>query len=235
MNNTCREEYFGCSCSGLNHVVQLMHFPPDPKYPDPDYDNTISITGTFQQWRDAWKPAWMYSITDIFTKKYWNSFWHGTVYSKIPVAFKYIFNGEIFGYSVLDTMNFQERDFNRLYFFLDQISDGHDAVDNIDEVIWLESHNERWELRIEINNMFPEDNEYLPELGIDVQFKSRKFFGRVLHGTKYIFNCNGGNEIGFLINEEDSKKLKGMIIHLQQIEKQIEERKKDERTKSNTE
>jgi len=225
MNNCCKEEYFGCSCSGLNHVVQFMYFPPKPEEPDPDTDNTVFITGTFQQWRDSWRPSIYYGISDIFTKRYWNSFWHGTVWAKLPVAFRYILKNKSVNYSVLDAMNFQERDFDRLYFFLDQISDGHDTIDNIDEVIWLESHNERWKLRIEVDNIFPKDDNWLPELGIDIQFKNRKVFGRIWHGLKYIFNCNGCDEIGFSINEKDSKKLKGMIIHLQKIEKEIDERK----------
>lgn len=225
MNNDFREEYFGCSCGGLNHVVKLMNFPPDPKYPDPEYDNTISITGTFQQWRDAWRPGIHPYTSDIFTKKYWKHFWHGTVWSKIPVALGYIFKDKTFDYSVLDSMDFQERDFDRLYFFFDQISDGYDTIDNIDEIVWLESYDERWRLRIEIDNMFPEDKDCLPELGIDIQFKSRKVFGRIWHGLKYIFNCNGCDEIGFGINEKDAKKIKGMIIYLQKLEKEIEERK----------
>lgn len=229
MNNHLKEEYFGCSCTGLDHVIQLLYSPPDPKYPDPEYDDKISLTGTFNQWRCRWlpeRPSW---FLELFTKNYWKNFWSGTIWSKIPIAFRYIFKNKPNDGSVLDAMDIQEKDLNRLYFFLDQISKGHSIVNNTDETHWLKSHNERWKLRFSYRGTFEKSENSFPDFGIDIQFESRKVFGRIRHGLKYIFNCNGCNEIGFEINPEDAIQIKGMAMYQQQMEKEIVEKIKIEK------
>lgn len=233
MNNHLKEEYFGCSCTGLDHVIQLLYSPPDPKHPDPEYDDKISLTGTFNQWRCRWlpeRPSW---FLELFTKNYWKNFWSGTVWTKIPIAFRYIFKNKPNDGSVLDAMDIQEKDLNRLYFFLDQISEGHSVVDNIDQVHWLKSHNERWKLRFSYNDFLSKKyKDNLPDFGIDIQFASRKILGRIKHGLKYIFNCNGCNEISFEIDPKDAIQIKGMSIYQKQLEEELKERLKEEERKN---
>jgi hypothetical protein len=230
-NDTYREEYFGCSCSGMNHVVRLNYFVPDPKCPDPDIDNIGFLTCVSQQWRDKWV-NFPYDIAHFFSVDYWKYFWHGTIWSRIPIAVRYVFRSkEINSYSVLDAMNFQEKDFDRLFFFLSQITDDCKDCDE-NTVHWLKG-NDRWDLRFEFEEIST-DWRWAPEFGIDVQFKNRKFFGRLWHSIKYLFNCNGNEEIDFEIQPEDAAVIKGMIKWHRQEQEEIE-RRKNEEIRSNTE
>lgn len=232
-----KEEHFGCGCSSMDHVVRLSHYPPNPKKPDPDCDTTIFLTGNFRQWRNYWFPDRPFEFLELFRKSYWKDFWHATLWSRFPLAFEYIFKNEPIDGSVLDAMDFQKKDLDRLYFFLDQISEGHSVVEDIDKTVWLQDYSERWKLRFAYDDIFG-DRDIPPEFGVDIQFKSRKVFGRIWHGLKYIFDCNGGCEICFDIQPDDAYQIKGMIIYYQKIIEEIEERqkkKKDEKTRSNTE
>ncbi|NGX64084.1 MAG: hypothetical protein KR126chlam6_01508 [Candidatus Anoxychlamydiales bacterium] len=251
------DEYFGCECMCLHHVVYFCYFKPcDDCEPEED---VIYFTCHSSQWRDRFLPDFLDSPLKA---QFWKNYWNTCILNRVFIAFKYIFNNDIPEAGTLDGMDFQKKDLDRLDKILTHLEtvDRNDiSQDNVPWESWtdlpkklrnefesemqrnnemlnngeiksvelidhstddsvscnqnfnflIKDHIGRWNVIFDINRL---DEDFPYELGWNIDFIPRKFFGRLWNGLKYIFNCNGYiDELNFEINKENAIKLKGMI------------------------
>jgi len=118
MNISIKEEYFGCDCGSLGHTVRFCYFPPNKDTPSlNDVDNCIYIDLFRSQWRNTIIPPY-YTIKDYFTFSYWRNYFYISIFNKIYIVIKHIFNNYKKEDGIFDGVILKSEDFDRLKNFL---------------------------------------------------------------------------------------------------------------------
>jgi len=218
-------EYFGCGCHDLNHVVHLSYFPPSSKEIG---DNVIYVHLFLNEWRGCLFPHWSEFITldkccSIYTKKNLLDFYNNSIYKRFAIAAKYLFNKlNEAKTTLLDTTLFNAQDLNRLNDMLSNLKSEEIEIQEIPKVYELERPSstyrlqfviEDWERYADFDPMLPP-----PELSTNILFKKRNFIKRFWIALKYSFGhvtSNYGNIDEFEITPKDAWVIRKMIEKLQ--------------------
>jgi len=218
------ELYLGCECMDLNHVALFIHFPPkdDVKSVIEDEDDApcIYCSVTAKNYYTHLLPEIRY----LFDKWTWQNFAYHNWYQRWWIAAKYIFNPTYTKrYGILDAFDFQHRDHDKLDAFLTLISS--DIDNNIDEKseLWVDD-DQGWIIRFQPTRLIFEKHDIVEpwQIGWDIQFMKKGFFGRIKYAFKYIFgrHCSEKN---FTLLEKDASKIRGMIKWVQETNKKDKE------------
>ncbi len=235
MNKIDYLEYFGCDCGSPSHLFRLWYFEPEDKN-DPD-ENVIYLELPLEQYRYGFFPSFSniyYYLDDFldfenyfcpFKKDFYTTFidnikrfYDGSIYNRILISIKYIFNFKI-EQSIYHGTAIREEDLDRLYSCLN-------ALDNTKiQIIKNNSHiieGKNFNIKFYIFNIYELTEEdklkYTEqefkrlsalELEMSICFKRKTFIKRLYYGLKYLFNHYDNEHCD--IKPEDAKILKEMI------------------------
>jgi len=225
------ELLLGCECMDLDHVASFINFPPKKdgdgkviiEFDDPPCIYfTVTANNLYTRLLPDLDPRY------LFEKWTWQSFSYYNWYNRWVIAGRYIFAlNPHKEYELLNCFDFQERDHVRLDLFLSLISS--DIDDNINEQSELLLDDERWCIKIKPNRLvFKEQDITEPwQVGWEICFKPRGFFGRIRWGFKYIFGRHCP-EKQFTMLKKDAAKMRGLIKWVQETNKKDEEKENNE-------
>ncbi len=222
------ELYLGCECMDLDHVVALGYFPPKKDEAgnaiiEEDDPPVIYFHVTANNYFTRLLPSLRY-----FYEKYtWSEFYHYNWYQRWWLAGKYIFSSICTKkYGILDAFDFQVKDHDKLDAFLALISNDIDTDIDEKSELWLDD--ERWKIKFQPDRWVSKKHEIIEpwQVGWDIHFLERGFWGRIRWGFKYIFGRHYP-EKEFEIFEKDAAKMRGMIKWVQEENKKNEEEMKD--------
>jgi len=214
------EEYIGCDCMSVAHVLYFSYFPPEKGETLDSEDDMIVLTTLADNWRYGiwpffWDPKWEY-LKEQFTKEYWVNFFIGSVWARFAIGLKYIFTGNtksaIYGGTIIN-----EDSLDKLYNIFNwfatknQKPEGPILIisDLSDKTFSLSFYIERIKDRLGSEDRFE-------SLDTNICFTKAKFFKRLRRGIKYAFGYYNNMELGFSISPDQASQLKGLIIQIQQ-------------------
>jgi hypothetical protein len=222
-----KEIYVGCECMDLDHVAHFAHFPltekeikenKERKFPLPEEDdeNIIYLSVSVHNFFRAIIPP----IIDIFDGWAWQSYFQHNWFKRLWIAGRYIADPSYQReYGILDAFDFQNKNLDKIDAFLSLISSAIDDNSfSISEGVRLDDNG--WLLKIEPTRLEFKKCDFIGswQVGWEVQFKNRGFFGRMHYAFKYIFGQHSP-EKGFTIYEKDAAKIRGMIKWVQDTNK----------------
>ena len=196
------EQYFGCECTCLNHIAHFGYYPPEngEKIAEDEYeeDNFIFLTVKTGNYLRRISPP-------VFTNpRYWGwefrSYIYHNFFKRVPIVFGYLFNKRyIKKDGILDCFEFQNKDLLLMKEFLSHLTDEEIEFNKKDLSDYnyyvnklnaymgqyiIDLDNERWRLRLTVERI---DESFPYSLGWEIQFLSRKIFGRIKYALKYLF------------------------------------------------
>ena len=212
------EEIFSCDCGSLEHVFQLIHFPPVLNEDEED-SKIIYLTLFVNQWRRGLVPrlGWK-DIFDIkscycpFTKELYKDFYYSSTYKRWIIAFRYLFNCEYKNdFTILDSSFISEtKKLDRLYDILSNLNKYmEEEIDKNIECCELES--DTYKLHIIVDR---EIKDLPNQFTLLFRFKPKKGLKKLWQTIKYGFGgylTNYGNTDCYNIKPKDAAIMKNMI------------------------
>jgi hypothetical protein len=222
MNYT--RELFICDCESLKHTFSMSSFPP---FNDDD-DKKVHVNTLIDDWCVKIIPYYPFSMRDVFDKEdrvytpfsitYWKNYYRESVWQKLTIAVKYIFNNSdidagIFGAPIIRNT----RDLMRMDSVLSLITDSVSSCDMED----ILSNDYRYQFKVEKIEKYMEWS-----LVIEPQFQNLPFSKRLWKGIKYVFGLTDsryGEEDFFEIHPEQASKIRGIIKIIQDHNRSLDE------------
>ena len=196
------EEFFGCQCHSVHHIVQFGYF--FSKEEDLEEEDVIYFSVKTEPLFDRIFP------TFSLNPSYWwddiKNYVEHHVFKRIPIAIKYILNPYyIRRWGVTDCFDFQTDKLLKMKEVLSYLTTDQNC-ENPQSILYL--NNRDWQLRFTIGQL---DKEWPHWLGWDIQFPPEQLlFSRIKFAYQYIFGIYCSEE-SFEINKIGAEKLKGMI------------------------
>jgi len=206
------QEYFGCTCYDLKHVLLFIYISSSDNNED-DEDDNIYVSAFLSQFRTQIIPEFWshYFWTDDFYKKdYWEDFYWTSIWRRIVIGLKYIINNSKEEYGIFDCIAIRRIDKERLLNVLSIFDKKNVQTDKIN--CKIENRNYYLEFVSNPNELELEDKISLGELiYTQIQFKNFRFLKRLWLGIKYIVNSHPG-DVSFEMDALNTTKLKNLII-----------------------
>jgi len=229
-NLTMQELYIGCDCLSLDHIIQFIHFPLSEEGKienkeavslDPEDDeNIIYFAAKVENYFYKIVPP---ILLHCFDKYNWQSYFRYMWFHRLWIAMGNISSPKYRRrWGILDSFDFQQKDFEKIDAFIALIS--RDIDTNINEKSEVVIKDNNWSLIFHIEQFIWKEQNYKEpwKFGFECQFKKKKILGRIKDSFKYIFGIHD-DQVHVSIDEKNAAKIRGMLKWVQDTNKKEED------------